>query len=133
MNQFIKLFLTTAGYFLILDMLWLLVISKKLYQTYLGDIMGQVRLAPAIIFYILYVLGMLVFVINPALAKESVIVTVTNSEYLRGRQEREDEIINLLINKLYHIDCCCDSAYFGDHYLSHKQPDNIIDLIRKNR
>lgn len=73
MSQFIKLFLTAAGYFLILDMLWLLVISKKLYQQYLGELMGQVRLGPAVIFYVLYVLGMVFFVINPALAKDSAV------------------------------------------------------------
>lgn len=73
MGYFFKLFLTAAGYFLVLDMLWLLVISKKIYQTYLGELMGPVRVAPAVIFYVLYVLGMIFFVINPALAKESVI------------------------------------------------------------
>lgn len=47
------------------------------------------------------------------------------------RREREEIIADLM--KMYHVDCCCDTAYFGDHYLSHKQPDNIIDLIKKRK
>lgn len=71
MKTVIKLFLTASLSFFILDMLWLLLISKKLYQDYLGTLLGQVRIGPAALFYVLYVLGMLFFVISPALAKES--------------------------------------------------------------
>ena len=49
---------------------------------------------------------------------------------VRGAKDEErTRIIQLLIKNLYNTSCCCDTASFGDHYLSHKQPDNLIDLI----
>ena len=72
MAQLTKVFFTATIYFLVFDMLWLLVISRKFYQHYLGNLMGKPQLVPAIIFYILYILGIVFFVINPALLKDSV-------------------------------------------------------------
>ncbi|PWR46927.1 DUF2177 domain-containing protein, partial [Listeria monocytogenes] len=46
MAQFLKLFLTSAVDFLIFDLFWLLVASKKMYQQIIGDLMGDVILAP---------------------------------------------------------------------------------------
>lgn len=48
-----------------------------------------------------------------------------------GRLQEQERIIAKLMT-LYNITCCCDSATFGDHYLSHKQPDNLIDFIKKS-
>ena len=49
---------------------------------------------------------------------------------IREGMIREQERIIAKLNTLYNITCCCDSATFGDHYLSHKQPDNLIDFIK---
>lgn len=70
MNQ-LKLFFSATVVFLVIDLIWLLVISRKLYQTQLGHLMGPVKLVPAGIFYVLYIVGILFFVVNPALAKDS--------------------------------------------------------------
>ena len=51
--------------------------------------------------------------------------------YEQGREDREQEIIAKLMT-LYDTTCCCDSATFGSHYLTHKQPDNLIDFIKKD-
>jgi hypothetical protein len=48
-----------------------------------------------------------------------------------GMLQEQERIIKLL-NNLYNVTCCCDSASFGEHYLAHKQPDNLIDMIRKS-
>lgn len=45
-----------------------------------------------------------------------------------GRMRERERIVQLLMTR-YEDGCCCDSAAFGDHYLSHKQPDNLIDMI----
>lgn len=45
----------------------------------------------------------------------------------------EDNLKARIIEELmkrYDEACCCDSAAFGDHYLTHHQPDNIIDMIK---
>lgn len=52
--------------------------------------------------------------------------------FIREGRLREQERIIAKLNTLYNITCCCDSATFGDHYLSHKQPDNLIDFIKEN-
>ncbi len=66
-NYFISL-----GVFLIIDMVWLTLIAKSLYSKYLGYLMApKVNLLAAFLFYVLFIIGLLVFVIHPALRKES--------------------------------------------------------------
>jgi len=64
--------LISVAVFLSIDMIWLLVISKNLYAKYLGYLMtDQVRVGAAAIFYFIFVVGLLFFVITPALSKDS--------------------------------------------------------------
>ncbi len=64
--------LITVAVFLAIDMVWLLVISKNLYAKYLGYLMtDHVRIGAAAIFYLIFVVGLLFFVITPALSKDS--------------------------------------------------------------
>ena len=58
--------------FLVIDMVWLTVISKQLYAEKLGYLMApKPNLLAALAFYMLFILGLMVFVINPALADGS--------------------------------------------------------------
>lgn len=60
------------GVFLLIDGVWLMVIAKKLYAQHLGYLMAEKpRLFAALLFYLLFVLGMQGFVVNPALAAGS--------------------------------------------------------------
>jgi uncharacterized membrane protein len=55
--------------FLAIDMVWLTVIAKKLYADKLGYLMAPKPVLPAALaFYLLFVAGLMVFVISPALA-----------------------------------------------------------------
>jgi hypothetical protein len=56
---------------------------------------------------------------------------VANLFINEGRRREREDIIEMLIAELYSVTCCCDTSTFGDHYLSPKQADNIIDLIKK--
>jgi hypothetical protein len=49
-----------------------------------------------------------------------------------GRRREREEIVEALM-RLDEAGCCCDSATFGDHYLSDKQPDNLISLINSRK
>ena len=51
---------------------------------------------------------------------------------IREGMLREQERIIAKLNTLYDITCCCDTSSFGNHYLSHQQPDNLIDFIKKD-
>ena len=49
-----------------------------------------------------------------------------------GRRREREEIIAALM-ELYDVDCCCDSSSFGEHYLSERQPDSIIKMIKQRK
>lgn len=67
-RNFLIIFVT----FFLIDLVWLGVIAKNLYRNSLGHIMRSTpNWTAAIIFYIIYIIGMIFFVINPALAKNS--------------------------------------------------------------
>ena len=66
-------YLLTFIVFLIIDMLWLGVIAKNMYQKYLGGFLtDDVNWIAAIIFYFIYVIGILIFAIYPSVSKGSV-------------------------------------------------------------
>lgn len=68
----IKHYAITLVIFLVIDLVWLLFVAKNLYARHLGYLMAdQANLAAALVFYALFVAGLLFFVLNPALAKES--------------------------------------------------------------
>lgn len=70
---YIKNFMITFAVFMTIDLIWLGVVAKKLYNKYLGYIMAKnINWLAAIIFYIIFVIGLLLFVIYPAMAKDSI-------------------------------------------------------------
>lgn len=71
MNALIRLYFLCAGIFLIFDLFWLLVVSKKMYQHFIGSLMGETKIVPAILFYLLYIVGVLFFVVVPGIEKGS--------------------------------------------------------------
>lgn len=76
MTNFFKLYLIAAVVFLIVDIFWLAVVSKNMYQHFIGHLMGEVRFAPAIIFYLIYLVGLVFFVLMPGVEKSSLIYTL---------------------------------------------------------
>ncbi len=71
MGTAIKL-LTTGGVMGFLDFIWLSYIAKKMYQNSIGSILlEKPNMLAALLFYIIYVIGVVVFVLNPALTKNS--------------------------------------------------------------
>ena len=66
-------YLLTFVVFLMVDMLWLGVIAKNIYQKYLGGFLSDnVNWTAAIIFYFIFVVGISIFAIYPAVHKDSV-------------------------------------------------------------
>ncbi len=51
-----------------IDFLFLGTIAKGFFTSQVGDMLGDIRPAPAILFYLLYVVGILIFVSAPATA-----------------------------------------------------------------
>jgi uncharacterized membrane protein len=70
--MFIKLFLIALPVFFVIDMVWLVLVAKKFYQEQIGFLMKpDINWFAAIIFYLLFIAGMVVFVISPAVEKHS--------------------------------------------------------------
>lgn len=68
----LKTYLIALIIFLVLDMVWLGFVAKKFYSKHIGYLLAQkVNWVAAIIFYLLFILGLVVFIINPALAIDS--------------------------------------------------------------
>lgn len=67
-------FLLTFAVFLIIDMLWLGLIAKNIYQKYLGNFLtDDVNWIAAFIFYFIFVVGISIFAIYPAVKKGSIL------------------------------------------------------------
>ncbi|MBD3732981.1 MAG: DUF2177 family protein [Sphingopyxis sp.] len=62
-------YIATALVFGALDAIWLTKVGPKLYRPEIGELlMDGWRPAPALIFYVLYILGIQIFAVQPALA-----------------------------------------------------------------
>jgi uncharacterized membrane protein len=67
-RQFLIAYLSTAVIFLALDAVWLSITASRIYRPALGHLMsGDFLLAPAAVFYALYIVGMVVFAVAPSL------------------------------------------------------------------
>jgi uncharacterized membrane protein len=70
--MFIRLYLIALPVFFAIDMVWLGLIAKNFYREKLGFLMGSsFNWIAAIIFYILFIAGLVFFVISPAISKQS--------------------------------------------------------------
>lgn len=73
MELIVKL-LVAGGVMGLLDFVWLGYIAKKLYYGEMGAILlEKPNMVAALLFYVVYVIGVVVFVINPALVKDSLL------------------------------------------------------------
>ncbi len=65
---YIKLYFSSLAAFLIIDLIWLGVVARGLYRKYLGYLLSpSPNWTAAIVFYLLFVFGLLVFAIVPGL------------------------------------------------------------------
>jgi uncharacterized membrane protein len=70
--MFIKLFLIALPVFFAIDLVWLGLVAKKFYNQHIGFLMRpDVGWFAAIIFYLLFIAGLVTFVITPAVEKQS--------------------------------------------------------------
>lgn len=61
-------YLATGIAFAFIDSIWLRTMYTRLYQPEIGPLLGNLKLAPSIVFYLLYIAGMMWFAVGPALA-----------------------------------------------------------------
>jgi uncharacterized membrane protein len=61
-NRYAVLYLVTLFVLVPLDFLFLGVVAKDFLTSQVGNMLGEIKLAPAILFYLLYVVGIVIFV-----------------------------------------------------------------------
>lgn len=70
--MFLKLYFIALPIFLAIDMVWLGLVAKNFYAKQIGFLMKtNVNWTAALIFYLLFIVGLVIFVISPALDKNS--------------------------------------------------------------
>ena len=62
MKRYAVLYLATLIVIIPIDFLFLGIVAKGFFTSQVGDMLGEIRLTPAILFYLLYVVGILIFV-----------------------------------------------------------------------
>ena len=72
MLKYLGIYLTFLITLITEDLVWLLGIAKNLYREEMGDLMAsEPKLLAGLAFYLIYALGVCIFVIAPALSKQS--------------------------------------------------------------
>jgi uncharacterized membrane protein len=61
-NRYVVLYLATLFVIIPIDFLFLGIVAKDFFTSQVGNMLGEIKLGPAILFYLLYVVGILVFV-----------------------------------------------------------------------
>lgn len=76
--EFIKLYALSFASLLALDAVWLTKVAPKFYKSNIGHLMAdKPNLLAAGLFYIIYMIGLVVFVVQPAVADKSVMYAAT--------------------------------------------------------
>ena len=67
-------FIFVSIIFLIIDVLWLSITVKSLYRPALGDLLKDTPVMwAAVLFYIIYMIGLALIILKPALANDSIL------------------------------------------------------------
>jgi len=73
----IYLYLVCLGTFLAVDFFWLGIVARNFYRRELGELMAEsTNWFAAVVFYLLFVVGIIVFVVNPSIEKGSLARTI---------------------------------------------------------
>ena len=66
MNRYAVLYLVTLFVLVPLDFLFLGIVAKDFFTSQVGNMLGEIKLVPAVLFYLLYVVGIVIFVSGAA-------------------------------------------------------------------
>ena len=62
MNRYVLLYLATLFVLVPLDFLFLGIVAKDFFTSQVGNMLGELKLLPAVLFYLIYVVGVVIFV-----------------------------------------------------------------------
>ncbi len=71
--NYVKMYVIAFVIFLIIDAVWLGFVAPKFYKDQIGHLMSErPNFVAAIIFYIVFIIGVVYFVVNPAVEAQSI-------------------------------------------------------------
>lgn len=98
--MFLKLFAIALPVFLAIDLTWLGVIAKNLYAKQIGSLMRpDINWIAALVFYALFVAGLVFFVITPAVEKKSWLQALTSGAFFGLVTYATYDLTNLAVAK----------------------------------
>ena len=72
MLKYLLLYLVVFAAFFVIDLIWLGIVARKFYREQLGFIMvDKINWPAALSFYLLFIAGLIYFVVRPSLGQES--------------------------------------------------------------
>lgn len=75
-STFLLLYTISVPLFLVIDLLWLGVVARGFYQAQLGHLLGEINWTAAIIFYFIFLAGLVFFAVYPAVLRSSLLVAL---------------------------------------------------------
>lgn len=76
-------YLATLIVLIAIDFVWLSLMADRLYRPVMGDmLLSEFKLAPAVLFYLLYAAGAVFLAVRPALATNSVVTAMLHGAVL---------------------------------------------------
>jgi uncharacterized membrane protein len=82
MTYYLKLYFATLAVFFAVDMLWLGFIARTFYKKHLGFLMApEVNWYAALIFYFIFIVGVLVFVVIPGLKENDLTMLIVKAAF----------------------------------------------------
>ena len=86
------------GVFIVVDLIWLGLVAPKLYNHYIGNYLADdPKMVAAVIFYFLYVVGLVYFVVAPALDGGSLTQAAIDGALLGGLAYMTYELTNYAV------------------------------------
>ena len=71
MGAYVIAYVATALVFLGIDAVWLTLAAQRLYRPLMGDmLLDSFKIVPALLFYLIYIAGIVIFAISPAFASD---------------------------------------------------------------
>jgi len=75
--KYIYLYIISLATFLAIDFIWLNFIAKNLYSTKIGHLLAKKpKLFPALIFYLLFIIGIIIFAVLPGYEAQNIWQTI---------------------------------------------------------
>lgn len=103
-TKYLLTYLLTVPVFFAIDMVWLGVVAKNLYQKELGKFLSEKpNWAAAIVFYLLYIVGIIILAVAPAVEKQSLLRAIVLGGVFGGLAYATYDLTNLATLKNWPI------------------------------